>query len=189
MEYNNEIVVVDIETTGFLKQHGLIVEIGMVKLNLNTGKRTIIYDELVKEDEFDKTHQNAWIFNHSDLTFEDVLEAPPLNHGVLQDLFNTYPATAYNKRFDFDFLKSRGLQINELDCPMKLSTPLCKLPGYYGYKWPTVEEAYDYFFKDNTYVEQHRACDDALHESEIVWELYKQGIFQIPYEEKQYIEI
>ena len=180
MKYNNEIIVVDIETTGFLKQQGLIVEIGMVKLNLETGKRTIMYDELVKEEDFDEYHKHAWIFQHSDLSFEDVLDASPLDHGLLQELFNTYPATAYNKRFDFDFLNDRGLVINELDCPMKLSTPICKLPGYYGYKWPTVQEAYDFFFKDNDYVELHRAGDDAYHESEIVWELYKQGIFQIP---------
>ncbi|MBS3749079.1 MAG: 3'-5' exonuclease [Candidatus Thermoplasmatota archaeon] len=180
MKYINEIIVVDIETTGFLKQQGLIVEIGMVKLNLETGKRTIMYDELVKEEGFDKRHQHAWIFQNSDLCFEKVLKAPPLDYSLLQELFNTYPATAYNKRFDFDFLNDRGLKIKELDCPMKLSTTLCKLPGYYGYKWPTVQEAYNFFFEDNDYVELHRACDDAFHESEIVWELYKQGIFQVP---------
>ena len=32
------IAIVDIETTGFLNQKGLIVEIGIVSLNLNTGK-------------------------------------------------------------------------------------------------------------------------------------------------------
>jgi DNA polymerase-3 subunit epsilon len=179
MENSNEIVVVDIETTGFLQQQGLIVEIGMVKLDLNSGRRTIIYDELVREDGFDETHQNAWIFQNSDLCFRDVLKANPLDYNRLQELFDQYPATAYNKRFDFDFLSDRGIRINELDCPMKLSTPLCKLPGYYGYKWPTVQEAYDFFFENNGYVERHRAGDDALHESAIVWELYKRGIFQV----------
>ncbi len=33
-----EIAVIDIETSGFQKQGGLIVEIGIVALNLKTGK-------------------------------------------------------------------------------------------------------------------------------------------------------
>lgn len=175
-----EILVVDIETTGFLQEQGLIVEIGIVKLNLNTGKRKLIYDTVVKEQGFKPFHKNAWIFHNSDLSYKDITDAKPLDAFTLQQIFDKYPATAYNKRFDFDFLMSRGLVIEELDCPMKICTPICKLPGYYGYKWPKVQEAYDHFFENNDYIEKHRAGDDAFHESQIVWELYKMGKFPVP---------
>lgn len=31
-------------------------------------------------------------------------------------------------------------------CTMKATTPLCKLPGNYGFKWPKLIEAYRHFF-------------------------------------------
>ncbi|MCK5906008.1 MAG: hypothetical protein KAG37_00375, partial [Flavobacteriales bacterium] len=83
--------------------------------------------------------------------------------------------------FDFEFLISRGFRFPKmLPCPMLLSTDVCKLPGNYGkYKWPKVEEAYDHFFPNNTYVEKHRGADDAFHEADIVYELHKMGLFKI----------
>lgn len=176
----NEILIVDIETTGFLKEQGLIVEVGIVKLNLDTGTGKLIYDTLVKEQGFSHIHKNAWIFQNSDLSYEEIINASPLDIPTIQQIFNGYLATAYNKRFDFDFLIDRGLIIRELNCPMKMCTPLCKLPGNFGYKYPTVQEAYDFFFEENDYIEKHRAGDDALHESQIVWELYKMGKFPVP---------
>jgi DNA polymerase-3 subunit epsilon len=56
---------------------------------------------------------------------------------------------------------------------------VCKIPGNYGkYKWPKVEEAYDFFFPNNNYVEKHRGADDAFHEADIVYELHKIGLFK-----------
>ena len=65
---------------------------------------------------------------------------------------------------------------------MILSTNICKLPnknGYSGYKWPSVEEAFQYFFPYTGYIEKHRGADDAEHEAMIVYELYKMGVFTI----------
>ena len=85
-------------------------------------------------------------------------------------------------KFDFDFLKSRGFKFpKELPCPMKLSTNICKIPSKNkkGYKWPKVQEAYDFFFPDNDYIEKHRGADDAFYEADIVFKLYKMSIFKI----------
>ena len=183
----NQILVVDIETTGFLNQGGKIVEIGMVLLDLRDGTVTTVYDSLVKEPGFDRSHTSnpfGWIFNNSDLDYNDVLDAPSLDvqKQTIQALFDKYPATAFNKSFDFDFLRDRGFRINDLDCPMKLATPICKLPktnGYGGYKWPKVEEAWEHFFGNTGYIEAHRGLDDAKHEALIVYELYKMGVFKL----------
>lgn len=185
----NKILVLDIETTGFLNQGGSIIEIGIAELCLDTGASNIIFDSLLRENILSAKHREepmGWIFRNSNLTPEEVRNAPAA-HGVLtqvQHILHQYPlgCTAYNKNFDFDFLRDRGLQINELPCPMQLATNICKLPnkrGYKNYKWPSVEEAWRYFFPNTPYTELHRGADDAKHEALIVYELYKLGVFKL----------
>lgn len=183
------IAIVDIETSGFQNQGGLIVEIGIVGLNLETGIVTDEFNAIVKEDSFGKKHSKhpyGWIFQNSDLTYDDVLLANNLTSMLpdIQNIFDKYPlgATAFNKRFDFGFLKSRGLTIKELPCIMLTAAPVVDLPpklGSSNAKWPRVEEAWEYFFPNTKYKEAHRALDDAQHEALIVYELYKLGKFAV----------
>ena len=182
-----KILILDIETTGFLNQGGSIVEIGIVELDLDTGEITEVFESLVKEKILTGKHRKepfGWIFNNSDLTPEAVRNAPGETEVFLQvqAILNKYPlgCTAFNKKFDFDFLKSRGIGIKELPCPMILSTDICKLPGRYDdYKWPKVEEAFSHFFPDIEYIEKHRGLDDAKHEAMIVYKLYQDGVFKL----------
>jgi DNA polymerase-3 subunit epsilon len=167
-----KILIVDIETTGF-KTRDCIVEIGITMLNLETGERRIIYDEIVKEKNFGEEHRNAWVFKNTSLKFEDVMSSEPLDKAYLQDIFDQAPATAYNKKFDMRFLKDRGFNIKELDCPMILATDVCNVKKNGRKKWPTVEEAWKYFFPNEKYIEKHRGADDSLHEAKIVFELYQ----------------
>jgi DNA polymerase III epsilon subunit-like protein len=183
----NKILVIDIETTGFLNQGGAIVEVGMVSLDIDSGEAFVIFDSVCREDILNERHRvepMGWIFRNSSLTVEDVRAAPLLDHlrdDIQCHIENHYAgATAYNRSFDFDFLKSRGFQFRKkLPCPMLLSTPICqRTPVRYGsFKWPKVEEAWACFFPDEEYVEQHRGADDALHEARIVFELYQRGVF------------
>lgn len=63
---------------------------------------------------------------------------------------------------------------------MLLSTDVVKMPSPRGgYKWPKVQQAYDFFFPDNEYTEQHRGADDAFYEADIVYKLYEMGKFKI----------
>lgn len=185
----NKILVLDIETTGFLKQGGSIVEIGIVDLDLDTGKIEEVFSSLLRETILTAKHRDepfGWIFKNSNLTVEEVRNAPPSKYiyDHVQKILDAYHlgCTAYNKNFDFGFLRNRGLRINDLPCPMILSTPICKIPnrnGRGGYKWPKVEEAYNFFFPGNNYTEQHRGPDDAKHEAQIVYALYKMGVFKV----------
>jgi DNA polymerase-3 subunit epsilon len=182
-----KILIIDIETTGFLKAGGKIVEVGIVELNLETGMKLVLFDEVCFEAGISKVEcDNSWIIKNSDLTTEDIRTSKSLYFykEVIQDLIDSHPlgATAYNNTFDFDFLKSRGFTfIKELPCPMKLSTEICKIPSPRGrgYKWPKVQEAYDFFFPDNKYIEKHRGADDAFYEADIVFKLYKLSIFKL----------
>jgi DNA polymerase-3 subunit epsilon len=182
----SKILVLDIETTGFLQQGGEIVEVGIVELDLNSGERVILFDEVCHEQgitllEVDK----SWIVQNSDLTTKMIKYSGSLEskRKRIQQILNDYPlgATAFNNAFDFGFLEDRGFVFpKKLPCPMKLSTDICKLPNPRGgFKWPKVEEAHLHFFGNVGYIEKHRGADDAYFESEIVFELFKRGIFLI----------
>ena len=157
-------------------------------LDLDTGNITWVYENIVRENWFDDSHTRDpyWrIFSNSSLNPEDVYNAQHLDHhkNEIQEQINSFTKgiTAYNKAFDFTFLKDRGISIpKELPCPMKVATPITKLPSrWYGdYKWPSVEEAWDHFVGSH-YIEEHRALDDAIHEAQIVYELYKSGHFKV----------
>jgi len=104
------IAVVDIETTGFSHQEDCIVEIGICELDLNSGNYRELFSKRIRESHFSTQHRNAWIFKNSDLSYEDILNAKPLDVYTkkLQRIFNIYPATAFNKRFDRGFLINLG---------------------------------------------------------------------------------
>ena len=185
-----KILILDIETTYFLDKGGSIIEIGIVELNLDNGEIKEIFNSLLKESILTQKHRKppfGWIFNNSDITPDMVRNAPPAEEilPVVQTIIDTYQdgCTAYNNDFDFSFLEDRNIKFpKKLPCPMKLCTPILKLPkrnGKAGYKWPSVEEAYKYFFPESKYIEAHRGADDAKHEAEIVYKLYKMGVFKV----------
>lgn len=183
----SKILILDIETTGFLNQGGKIVELGIVELDLTNGERVILFDEVCHEqgitlDEVEK----SWIIQNSDLTTKMIKYSGSLEskRSRIQKILNDYPlgATAFNNAFDFGFLENRGFVFpKKLPCPMKLATDICKIPhsNGRGFKWPKVEEAHLHFFGNVGYIEKHRGADDAYFESEIVFELFKQGVFLI----------
>ena len=182
----SKILIIDIETTGFLQSGGKIVEIGIVELDLSNGERTVIYDEVCHESGISLNEvKNSWIVKNSDLTVEKIRHSKNLEKlkPEIQSIINSYPlgATAFNNAFDFGFLEDRGFVFpKKLPCPMKLATDICKLPSPRGgFKWPKVEEAHLFLFGDVGYIEKHRGADDAFFEAEIVYELYNRQIFEI----------
>lgn len=183
---DNKILIIDIETSSFLNKGGKILEVGIVELDLDTGKTKIIFDKVCHERPITRQElENAWIVKYSSLHVELIRRSPQFREikGEIQEIINAYPkgVTAYNNAFDFGFLESRGIKIpKKLPCPMKVATPICALPakkGKAGYKWPKVEEAWQHFFPEVEYFEEHRGADDALHEAIIVYELYGRGLF------------
>jgi len=180
-------VIIDIETTGLDRRNDLILEIGVVELNLTNGDTNVLFETFVNEPEFGENFRNAWIFGNSDMSFDDICNAPSFSEirHRLQELLNNYFVTAFNKEFDFDFLRRRGIEIpNELPCIMLTATPICEIPKTWDdpndpFKWPSVQEAWDFFFPDTDYEEAHRAANDAIHEARILYEMYVRGQFPI----------
>ena len=182
-----KIGVVDIESTGFLAQGGKIVEVGIVELDLETGETKVLFDAVMHETGITREEvEKSWIVNNSTLTVEDVRQSKNLEkyREELQSIFDKYKCTAFNKAFDFGFLRDRGFNItNEAPCPMIVATNICKLPntnGYAGYKYPKVTEAMEFFFPEiEDYEEAHRGCSDAIDEAKIIYRLYKDGHLKI----------
>lgn len=180
-----KIAIIDIETTGFLQAGGKIVEVGIVELDLSNGNKQIIFDQVTHEKGITREEcEKSWIVNNSTLTVEDIRTSKSLDilRPDIQYLLNQYKfgCTAFNNVFDFGFMEHRGFTFpKKLDCPMKLSTNICKIPGNRGFKWPKVPEAYEFFFGNTGYIESHRGADDAFHEADIVYELFKRGVFKI----------
>lgn len=175
----NKILIVDIETTNFLQRGGLIVEIGIVSVNLENGNVEVLYDEKVKEEGLTKEHADSWIFNNSDLKIDDCLNAKPLDLKKISELLANNRVTSYNTEFDFGFLRDRGVIINELPCLMKISKDVCKIPmkSGEGIKMPSFQEAWNKIVGEE-YEEKHRGVDDAIHEARVAFELYKTGDFK-----------
>jgi len=181
----HKIVVVDIETTGLDPISDIILEIGICELNLDTGECLKLFDKVVKEPKFSEDYRDSWIFLNSDLRFETVINAPDLEgfREEIQSILKKYPATAFNKAFDFSFFKNRGFKISfELPCPMMTLTSIMKIPHRsetYRYKYPSVQEAWNYLFPNDYYQETHRAYDDAFHEARIVYEMQRKKLWNL----------
>jgi DNA polymerase-3 subunit epsilon len=183
---SKKIMVVDIETTGFMPD-GKIVEIGAASLDVETGLIEPVFDSLCKPEGITVGEvMHSWIIENGYIDPAELKTARPLKEVCAEfqrvmDSGEWIGATAYNRAFDFPFLEREGIVLPaKLPCPMLLSTNVCKLPsknGKSGYKWPKVEEAWAHLV-GTEYVELHRGCDDAMHEAQIVWELIKIGVYK-----------
>lgn len=60
-------------------------------------------------------------------------------------------------------------------CTMEMSTDHCKIPGSYGYKWPSLSELYFTLF-DRDFEEAHDAVVDVKACTECFFRLKKEGI-------------
>ncbi len=174
-----KILVIDLETTAFTPQKGVIVEIGISLLDVLNNNIEIIFDEIVHHS---KINENAWIFQNTDLTPEMVYSAKRSISEIiteLQPLFDKYQVTAYNQQFDFSFLRYAGATFPYVGLdPMKVATPVLRLLGRRNsYKWPKVQECLDYW--DMNLVEPHRAGEDSFLEAKVCLKLFELGKFDI----------
>lgn len=181
----NKILIVDIETCGgFTYKDGFPIEIGIVELDINTGVVEVLLDTLCKHKGMRQEHRKSWIFDNSDLTVEEVQTAPMWEEVLpkIQEIVDKYPMgiTAFNRRFDIDYLTGFGVKFGKLQpCPMLVLKPIMNLPfknGGIG-KFPNCEEAWHYCYPEVEYVELHRGCDDSIHEAQIIWKMIQDGVY------------
>jgi DNA polymerase III epsilon subunit-like protein len=183
---SDKLLVIDIETTGFNHKTDCILELGVIELNTDTGNITELLDVQIKENHLSAKHHNAWTFKNGFMSHEDVRDAENLafHFTKIQSIFDNYLGRicAWNRAFDADFLKSRGLNLGkDIKDPMKESADFFNLPhksGGFG-KWPSAQEAWDILFPKIEKIELHRGLDDAKMEAKIIFELIQKGIYNI----------
>ncbi|WP_152285727.1 3'-5' exonuclease [Flavicella marina] len=182
--YENEILVLDIETTGLSSRNDYILELGIVKLNIDTGEITELFDKVFKDPNLTAKHRNSWIFQNGFMDIEEVRNANPISDykDEIQQTLNAFKGkiTAWNCDFDFSFLEANGFELGQkTTCPMKASTDFFKIESSRGYKWPKAQEAWDILFPTTPKIEAHRGLDDSIMEAKIIFELIQKGIYHL----------
>lgn len=165
--------IVDIETTGLngIRAGDKIVEVGVVKLTPEGIED--VYQAVVNQPDIEN-YADAWVFQHTDLTVEDVRNGVPEEEVILKmrHILNGKFATSYNTPFDFDkFLMCWPWAVNPI-IPfdiMDLATDFIR-PPYDG--WIRSEVAYNVIFPEDQpglgEKQSHRALDDARREAYIL---------------------
>jgi DNA polymerase III alpha subunit (gram-positive type) len=170
-----KLLVIDIETTGLEVKSDAIVEIGAALVDAKTKEIEVVFDKVVKDDKWNPSlHKNSWVFENSDLNFEDVEKAEPLSKyfDEIQGLLSTYDTVAFNLKFDEKFLTDRGFKFNKSKCLMESVKNYVVFENKNGRNVkPSVEEIYNYFLvgeNEEVYIEKHRAASDAVDEAKIM---------------------
>ena len=73
------------------------------------------------------------------------------------------------KGIENDFFEKRRL------CTMEKSTQYCKLPGTYGYKWPSLSELHNILFCEG-FEDAHNAAGDVNATERCFWKLREIGL-------------
>lgn len=178
----NKVAIIDIETTTFIKDKALIVEIGIIELDTDSKKMKILFNSPIYEEGI-MGLQDASVFKISDIEYDIIKDARPLEEYrvILQSIFNCYKITSYNIHFDFGILELRGFKFpKRLPDIMKYAKDILPKGGKYNFEY-----CYNYlqkiksnsidprsgnkYLENEDYIEQHRALDDAFHEAELLY--------------------
>ena len=193
--------VVDTETTGLGKNpNDKVVDIGIVALDTDTGSVEDVYSSVIGYDveSWDEQHRNAWIFSHSDLTLDDVRNAPPFSRvrDDVKSILVGKTVTSYNTVFDFRFLLRDEWMLRGwfrlAPCIMEAATPVVGIrlgdDAYGWYKWPKLEEAYACLCPSDPVGiadgQDHRALSDARAAAYVLKAMMESGNYAYAVEEE-----
>lgn len=175
-----KLLVIDIETTGLDIASDAIVEIGAALVDTDTKEIEVVFDKVLKDKYWNPiAHKNAWIFETSSLTVDDVEKAEPFSQhfDYLQELITKYDTVAFNLKFDERFLTRSGIVFNKSKCLMEAVKNYVTFKNENGRSVkPSVEEIYNHFLVEESsepYVEKHRAASDAVDEAKIMLHMIK----------------
>lgn len=102
---------------------------------------------------------------------------------VAKDIATAKTLIAHNMAFDEKILGAEFLRAgypNYLDgkprrCTMQSTTDYCRLPGPYGFKWPTLNELHQKLFRES-FIGAHQALVDVRACAKCFFELRKQKV-------------
>jgi len=191
---NIEYLVFDVETTGFpkiwkapvskLSNWPRIVQIGWYAFdkqeNCVESKSYI-----VKPEGFEIPADSVKIHGiTTQFATETSREIGWILHHFAELLKSSRHVVAHNLNFDKKVVQSEFIRADIRDyfdktvglCTKEIGTEICKIPGKYGYKWPTLKELYDHLFDDKFEV-SHNALNDAKAAADCFLKLKKMNAF------------
>ncbi|HZJ73690.1 MAG TPA: 3'-5' exonuclease [Perlabentimonas sp.] len=183
----------DTETTGLprnwkapvtdLNNWPRMIQIGWILCD-DEGSRIEIGDYIIKPEDFTIPQEASKV--HGITTEKAISEGFDLEKVLnrFNDLVKKTDYTvAHNISFDekivgAEFLRKRiksDFSRKSKLCTMQLSTNYCKLPGPYGYKWPTLSELHIKLFGVD-FEDAHDAFADINATEKCFWEMKKRGL-------------
>ncbi len=179
---NNEVIVIDTETTSKFKEKALIVEIAAIKLDCNSFKYQILYNSLCNPNLTKEMLEQTWICQNGYIKSEEILKAKPdsIIAKELRSALHNYQWTTFNLEYDGAILARNPWNIrkNKSKCIMKAAKPVCGIPHhYYGIKFPSLNEANKKLL-NRSQPETHRALTDATIATEVLIYLIKNGHYK-----------
>lgn len=175
--------VLDTETTGLqgIRYGDKIVEVGIARVDLDRGRVFPEFGRIVHND-LNLQEKNSWVFQHTDLTPEDVMTSPWSVEEIGHELISHYGDkvfTAYNISFDFDSFLNHdpwSFRPRLAPCIMEESAARYSPEG----RWFSAQAAYDMLCPSNPANlldgrEEHRALSDAVCEGYILLSLLEKN--------------
>lgn len=188
---------VDLETSGLRGYpNDLVYEIGISELNLEKQTVTPVYQAIFNYSgqQLTKAQENAWIFQNSSLSLNDVLTSPKHFTIILRELYGILkgkPITAYNLEFELSFLTHPPFNLHNwkgisfLPCIMKSATNYCQLYQNGRLKYPRLDEAVEIIVpseqKRSLPNVKHRALPDSIVEGVLLLNMVNLGLYQLDF--------
>lgn len=158
----SSVLIVDVETTSLKSEIGSLIQVGVSELDKETGMIKPVYESYINDGV--PIDPKAWIFENTPLTpakIEEKWVSIAVVKEILTELFKDKPVTAYNKEFDFKWLRSRGVEIPiEDECIMERAKRKMQSRKF------AVPVSLAYFQIEA--VEPHGALDDSILEAVIL---------------------
>ena len=152
----------------------------------NSGSQVEDSNYIIKPVDFTIPHNSTKIHG---ITTKRAMEEGVLLDVVLEEFSTVIDQSDYLIAHNMDFdakivgaefirrnISNRFLQTSRI-CTMKTSTNFCKIPGPYGYKWPTLSELHFSLFHTE-YEETHNALVDVEVCAKCFFQLKKLGIIK-----------
>lgn len=151
------------------------------------GKLFKSFQNLVKPDGWEVPKEEFFIKNNMS-TERCELEGRPIKPMLEQFLIELNACKyllAHNMNFDLPVTASEmyrlGFQAQnkpEKICTMQSTTDICKLPGPYGFKWPSLQELHKFLFGCD-FEGAHDASDDVTATAKCFFELKRRNLLVI----------
>lgn len=181
MNIQSSIIIVDVETDGLDPFTANIMEIGIAELYLDIGRASLLLDTTICPPG-PETWLKCWFMTHSGIKPDEIRQSPNFESikPIIKPMLSSAPVTAYNLNFDSVVLRQHDIILEDtLPCLMLTCTDILRIPGKYGYwKYPSFQEAWNYFFPNRPMQQQHRAGDDAMRAAELAMALYEKGFLK-----------